>query len=51
MTGTFLDDERCDDLLIQEATTGLDEAEAAELDGLLVCYPDARRRAPLQLLA
>ncbi len=45
MNGTFLDDERCVDLLIQEATTGLDEAEATELDGLLARYPDARRGA------
>lgn len=45
MKGTFLDDERCVDLLVQKATTGLDEAEAAELDGLLVRYPDARRGA------
>lgn len=45
MNGTFLDDERCVDLLIQEATTGLDEAEATELDELLARYPDARRGA------
>ena len=45
MKDTFLDDERCVDLLIQEATTGLDEAEATELDGLLARYPDGRRGA------
>ena len=45
MKGTFLDDERYVDLLIQEATAGLNEAEAAELDELLAHYPDARRGA------
>ena len=45
MKGTFLDDERCVDLLIQEVAAGLDEAEAAELDELLARYPDARRGA------
>ena len=43
MNGTFLDDERCVDLLIQEATTGLDAAKATKLDELLARYPDARR--------
>ena len=43
MNGTYLDNERCVDLLIQEATTGLDDAEATELDELLARYRDARR--------
>ena len=49
MKGTFLDDERYVDLLIQEATAGLNEAEAAELDELLAHYPDARRSESTRL--
>ena len=43
MTRSFLDDERCVDLLIQEVTVGLNEAESTELEILLARYPDARR--------
>ena len=45
MSQAFLSDERCVDLLIQRATTGLGAAEAAELDALLARYPDADREA------
>ena len=41
MTAPFLADERLVDLLIQQATSGLDADEQAELDRLLKLYPDA----------
>jgi len=41
----FLSDERCVDLLIQQATSGLGGAESAELETLLARYPGADRRA------
>lgn len=45
MSAAYLNDERCVDLLIQEVTSGLSEAESAELDRQLERYPGADRRA------
>jgi hypothetical protein len=45
MSQAFLNDERCVDLLIQEVTSSLTEAESAELAQLLARYPGADRSA------
>ena len=41
MTAAYLGDERLVDLLLQQATSGLTAAEAAELESLLARFPDA----------
>jgi len=45
VTTAFLEDERCVDLLLQQVTSGLDEAESAELERCLERYPGLDRRA------
>jgi hypothetical protein len=45
MTGHFLDNERLADLLVQQATEGLSEADLAEIVDLLAAYPDANPQA------
>jgi hypothetical protein len=45
VTTAFLGDERFTDLLLQHVTSGLDEAESAELERCLERYPGVDRRA------
>ncbi len=45
MSGHFLDNERLADLLVQQASEGLSEADWHELDGLLIAYPEADPQA------
>lgn len=45
MSGHFLDNERLADLLVQQATEGLSEADQHELKELLAAYPEADPQA------
>lgn len=45
MSGYFLDNERLADLLVQQATEGLSDADRHELDELLKSYPEADPQA------